>query len=493
MSAGIAIYLLLCFPFAKSIQHLSVAQLHGAFTDRPVERFAFGSCNKQRKPQPLWKDIVDSKPQFWLWLGDNIYLDRRTKEHPAWHFPGESYAKQEYAVQMNHSDYQYFLASDIPITGIWDDHDFGVNNAGKEFTGRDITKKLMLEFLGIPEGHDVYRREGTYVHHTLGPSGRRTTVILLDTRTFRDPLGSNGDMLGDQQWEWLASILASSTSQVHIIGSTIQVLQDLGPFLRPYDHPESWAAFPEERCRLFDLLKKHRIPGVIFLSGDVHHADFNSRPRMCETLVDSCGIGYDIFEMTSSGMTHTFRDEGLKAALPAYDYLLPGNLSQPWHFPRPFNRPRFFGFNYGLIDIAWGDTMNATTVTLRVLTENNIVVMERELRGEQLLPVTTSARPEQDELWDTLMTHHLRNEQELLAVCMGEQSLPLLPRHRLRLLAVLIAIAYIPSRVLLSKPPLSTTICALGGMVLLLRLAFRVALGSKGSQYRYLSWQRKIA
>ena len=36
---------------------------------------AFGSCNKQDKEQPLWDDILDEKPDVWIWLGDNIYGD----------------------------------------------------------------------------------------------------------------------------------------------------------------------------------------------------------------------------------------------------------------------------------------------------------------------------------------------------------------------------------------------------------------------------------
>jgi len=38
-----------------------------------VFRIAFGSCNKQCKPNPMWRAILNCKPDVWFWLGDSIY------------------------------------------------------------------------------------------------------------------------------------------------------------------------------------------------------------------------------------------------------------------------------------------------------------------------------------------------------------------------------------------------------------------------------------
>src|SRR3954470_4006262 len=38
-----------------------------------LERIAFGSCNREYKPQPLWKPIRECKPDLWVWLGDIVY------------------------------------------------------------------------------------------------------------------------------------------------------------------------------------------------------------------------------------------------------------------------------------------------------------------------------------------------------------------------------------------------------------------------------------
>lgn len=55
-------------------------------------------------------------------------------------------------------------------------------------------------------------------------------VILLDTRYHRDPLSSDGTILGDSQWEWLEKELNGPESEITIIASSIQVL-DIFAFL----------------------------------------------------------------------------------------------------------------------------------------------------------------------------------------------------------------------------------------------------------------------
>jgi len=48
------------------------------------------------------------------------------------------------------------------------------------------------------------------------------------------------------------------------------------------------------------LLVQNRVPGVIFLSGDVHLgtiAEMEAR--------DKCGLSYPLIDFTSSGMTHS--------------------------------------------------------------------------------------------------------------------------------------------------------------------------------------------
>ena len=48
----------------------------GGVDERYSERLdvaAFGSCNKQHKPQPFWSVIARFAPSLWLWTGDAVY------------------------------------------------------------------------------------------------------------------------------------------------------------------------------------------------------------------------------------------------------------------------------------------------------------------------------------------------------------------------------------------------------------------------------------
>ena len=57
----------------------------------------------------------------------------------------------------------------------------------------------------------------------LNDNSTVSQVILLDTRYHRDPLLSDGTILGDPQWQWLERELHGPQSEITVIGSSIQV------------------------------------------------------------------------------------------------------------------------------------------------------------------------------------------------------------------------------------------------------------------------------
>ncbi|MCP9237419.1 DUF1499 domain-containing protein [Lewinella sp. JB7] len=250
---------------------------------------AFGSCNRQDESQEYWTTIGRHTPVAWLWLGDNIYSDTDNMERMA----------ADYATLTQSPEYAAFVAATPVIYGAWDDHDYGKNDAGKEWVAKDEAKALMMDFLGVPAAADVRHRPGTYQAYSIGD----VRVILLDTRYFRDALApplqsghrygpnENGDILGEAQWTWLEDELRNSTAKAHLIASSIQVL--------PTDHGyEKWALFPTARRRLLELLAEVRPALPLLLSGDRHLAEFTR---------DSVG-DYFIYEMTSSGLTHAYEN-----------------------------------------------------------------------------------------------------------------------------------------------------------------------------------------
>ncbi len=252
---------------------------------KPAMTIAFGSCNKETKEQILWDDILADKPDSWIWLGDNVYGDTEDGE----------VMKAKYDLQKQNLDYQKLIES-TSIYGIWDDHDYGKNNAGKEFSKKDEMRDLMLDFLQVPRSNPVWERKGGYQSYELSKEGLAVKLILLDSRYFRDEpkmSGRNyqpnleGSILGNEQWDWLEQELQSTTADLILIGNGIQVLPEEHRF-------EKWANFPNERQKLIDLIRQYG-KRTILLSGDRHITEV-SRLKRPEPL----------YEVTCSGMTHSY-------------------------------------------------------------------------------------------------------------------------------------------------------------------------------------------
>lgn len=309
-----------------------------------MEKMAFGSCNDQDEAQPLWQDVQDKRPDLFLFLGDNVYADR--KVDGKWIAPTLEELQDCYEKQKRNPGYEGLVRNTL-VRGMYDDHDGCLNDFGKG-TCADLLErqKLMWDFFEEPEGSKKRERNGVYSSLDFGPAGKKVKVILLDTRSFRDPLvpgleGSTGDVLGEEQWKWLEGELKNSDANVHLIASSIQVVPYMHAYLEPLLQVESWNRFPRSRERLFDLLRRLEVSGVIFLSGDVHYAEISEAPV-------GCALSYPLYDFTSSGMTHTALDESpMSSIFPSY--------APDWVFPRPFKWPRFARKNFGTIDFLWND------------------------------------------------------------------------------------------------------------------------------------------
>ena len=263
----------------------------------PTEiKIAFGSCSNQRLPQVLWPGINAEKPDLWIWMGDIIYMDSDSLE----------ITREAYQIQKTNPDYKILMDS-TGIIGIWDDHDYGLNDGGKEWLVKDEKKELMFDFLDEPENSPRRKHKGAYISYDYLLKGNHAVkVILLDGRYFRDTLTyspirgrrydpnpyGQGTLLGKEQWNWLEKELKHSKADLNIIVSGIQVLSDEHGF-------ESWGGnFPHERDKLYDLLKSTGVKNVLFLSGDRHIAEVSR--------IDIDGLDYPVYDITSSGLTHSY-------------------------------------------------------------------------------------------------------------------------------------------------------------------------------------------
>ncbi len=253
---------------------------------------AFGSCSYEFDSVQMWVDVVNLKPKAWVWVGDNIYGDTEDMV----------LMKSKYDKQKQRPSYQNLIKS-MDIYGIWDDHDFGVDNGGKEYVMKDESKALLLDFLDVPADAKVRDHSGAYQSYLIEDNGLKVKLILLDTRYFRDEIIKNpneeehsyyipdteGNFLGDAQWQWLEKELVNSDAHIHLFGSGVPLI--------PIPIFEKWGNFPNERARFFELLVKTKPARPIILSGDRHFAEFSK--------IELEDLDYPLYEFTSSGLTHT--------------------------------------------------------------------------------------------------------------------------------------------------------------------------------------------
>lgn len=277
---------------------------------RALTRIAFGSCAKGDKPQPIWDAVLAAKPDLFIFLGDNVYLDTRDAE----------LMKRKYAELAAQPGYQK-LKANVPILAIWDDHDYGENDAGREYPMKEETRRQFLDFFDVPKDSPRRTRDGIYAAEIFGPSGRRVQVILPDLRWNRTPLaelelgGQKYDdwvearrrkgqstpgpyeripddaatMLGERQWKWLEEQLAAP-AEFRIFASSLQVVADFPGW-------EGWTNFARDHQRLIQTIRDKRANGLVCISGDTHYGEVS---RL------DVNTPYPIWDVTSSGLTEVW-------------------------------------------------------------------------------------------------------------------------------------------------------------------------------------------
>lgn len=282
----------------------------GADEANALTRISFGSCAKEDKEQPIWDAVLAAQPDLFVFLGDNIYGDTRDMNE----------LRAKYAQLAAKPGFQKLRAT-TPTIAIWDDHDFGEDDAGADYPMKEESKRIFLEFWREPKDSARWSRDGIYTSYVFGPAGRRVQIIMPDLRYNRTPivphdLGSmtyeqweaqkksagvpvpgpyartanpQATMLGELQWRWLEQQF-EVPARIRIVASSLQVLADFPGW-------EAWINYARDHQRLIDLIRRKQASGVVFISGDTHYAEL--------TKLD-VNVPYTLWDLTSSGLTEVW-------------------------------------------------------------------------------------------------------------------------------------------------------------------------------------------
>ena len=259
-------------------------------TEPPAFRMLAGSCayindaafDRPGKPFGSHYDIFESmarqSPDMMLWLGDNVYF-RETDYDSRWGM-AERYRHTRALPQLQP------LLQSTHHYAIWDDHDYGPDNSNQAFPLKEHSLELFKRYWANP-AYGLPDTPGVFTSFTF----RDIDFFLLDDRYYRNadhaPETPVKGMQGDAQLAWLKDALLHSRAPFKIIANGSQMLNNL-------TGQEGWNHFENERSQFLAWLGEVGIPGVVFLSGDVHYSALFRMER---------DKGYPLYELSCSPLT----------------------------------------------------------------------------------------------------------------------------------------------------------------------------------------------
>jgi alkaline phosphatase D len=265
----------------------------------PTFSFLTGSCayinqpiyDRPGKPygndSSIFETMAKEKANFMLWLGDNWYT-REVDYYSEWGLHNRPARERAMPV------YKNFLKA-MPHYAIWDDHDYGCNDADKSYILKETSREVFKKFWANPSYGE--NNQGIYTKTTYND----IDIFMLDDRWFRSnddtpdsingQVNTNKKMYGTQQMEWLKNALLQSNGNHNItfkiIATGSQVLNPMSPF-------DCFRHFSAEYKEMMDFIKDNNINGVVFLTGDRHHSEVIK--------VDRNGT-YPLYDITASPLT----------------------------------------------------------------------------------------------------------------------------------------------------------------------------------------------
>jgi hypothetical protein len=228
----------------------------------------------------MWNSASTANADYYFFIGDVIYGDNIISHGPdkLWSRFVDSRARIPF----------YSWKHLKPVLGIWDDHDFGKNNAGGDYIHKEKNLETFKAFLA----QEVSPNQSVL---SAGPGNSfylkafKQNFLFLDNRYYRKLTQEQRvSFLGTEQLSWTDRLMQAAR------GEPTWVLQG-SPFFGRVEKGETsyQNTAPEEMQIFLSQVKKWNSP-CVFIGGDLHYSEVSE--------LDSSILGYKSYEVISSAM-----------------------------------------------------------------------------------------------------------------------------------------------------------------------------------------------
>lgn len=288
----------------------------------------------------IFQAIEKENSDFFLWMGDNVYL-----READWDSPSGILHRFSHTRALPESRNVFARMAHFAI---WDDHDYGPNDASRSYSLGNVVDGIQKEFW--PDFN--YPDKGVYRNFTWGDA----EFFLLDNRRFRSAnrnlVDSNQNaikgnssygstafgkrtILGEKQLDWLFQALADSNARFKFIVMGGQFLNSAAVY-------ENYANYSEERQLIMDTIRKLKLENVVFLTGDRHHSEIsvirNDGRTMPNGSRSSANTGFEESGSLKNAI-HEFTVSPITAGIPS----TPVTEKNIYRVPRSLFQERLYG------------------------------------------------------------------------------------------------------------------------------------------------------
>lgn len=207
-----------------------------------------GSCARRGSNGAVFDAILSEEPDLYLALGD-LHYGNISSDDPADHI-------REYGVSLRQPG-QSALFRSVPTAYVWDDHDYGPNDADASSPARDAVSAAYRS--AVPHAGVSADIEDSIGHaFTVG----RVRFVMTDTRSHR----TDASMLGVEQLDWFIEELTSASRSHALV-----VWANPTPWVAAAGSgADDWSAHADERRLISDAIAAAGIENLVMVSGDAH-------------------------------------------------------------------------------------------------------------------------------------------------------------------------------------------------------------------------------